>query len=362
VSLRASERHDRVAAACLASLLVLFAMSVLATTRPVAQPRPLALAAAPGSQLSRNGEAVVLGGGRDGAAAAQLRFDLPAGGGWVLWFDRVPVDALWLERPGWASVRRDFFAPAEEEGALPAGFLFPLPADWHGEVALTLHARGSVRAVLHPRLLPATNAGRVGNRALALQAAVYGGLFVIALLAVALYSAARERAFLVLSGGSAVALLAVAAGNGHLYALPLLSAFGAWRGAGLWALQLLFCTATLQALRRYAALREGSVGGLRWFDLASLLPVFAALAYGIAQLMARQIGASESAAVMGFYQNVMYMIGAIVLALLFGHGAFAYDNMHPSVAFLLRPWSFERPFDLFLLACCGPIAAAGTVL
>jgi drug/metabolite transporter (DMT)-like permease len=102
--------------------------------------------------------------------------------------------------------------------------------------------------------------------------------------------------------------------------------------------------------------------GLGLFDLASLLPVFAALAYGIAQLMARQIGASESAAVMGFYQNVMYMIGAIVLALLFGHGAFAYENMHPSVAFLLRPWSFETPFDLFLLACCGPIAAAGTVL
>jgi drug/metabolite transporter (DMT)-like permease len=102
--------------------------------------------------------------------------------------------------------------------------------------------------------------------------------------------------------------------------------------------------------------------GMGLFDLASLLPVFAALAYGIAQLMARQIGASESAAVMGFYQNIMYMIGAIVLALLFGHGAFFDEGIHPSAAFLLRPWSFDQPFDLFLLACCGPIAAAGTVL
>jgi drug/metabolite transporter (DMT)-like permease len=102
--------------------------------------------------------------------------------------------------------------------------------------------------------------------------------------------------------------------------------------------------------------------GMGLFDLASLLPVFAALAYGIAQLMARQIGASETAAVMGFYQNLMYMLGAIVLALLFGHGAFFYEGMHPSAAFLLRPWSFDKPFDLFLLACCGPIAAAGTVL
>jgi drug/metabolite transporter (DMT)-like permease len=98
------------------------------------------------------------------------------------------------------------------------------------------------------------------------------------------------------------------------------------------------------------------------FDLASLLPVFAAFTYGVAQLMARQMGGSESAAVMGFYQNIMYMIGAVVLAALFGHGAFAYDGMHPSIAFLLRPWSFEQPFDLLLLSLCGPIAAAGTVL
>jgi drug/metabolite transporter (DMT)-like permease len=102
--------------------------------------------------------------------------------------------------------------------------------------------------------------------------------------------------------------------------------------------------------------------GVGVFDLASLLPVYAAFAYGVAQLMARQMGVTESAAVMGFYQNIMYMFGAVVLAALFGHGAFAYEGMHPSLAFLLRPWSFEQPFDLFLLACCGPIAAAGTVL
>jgi drug/metabolite transporter (DMT)-like permease len=102
--------------------------------------------------------------------------------------------------------------------------------------------------------------------------------------------------------------------------------------------------------------------GIGLFDLASLLPVYAAFAYGTAQLMARQIGGSETAAVMGFYQNMMYMLGAIALALLFGHGTFAYQDMHPSVAFLLRAWSFEKPFDLLLLACCGPIAAVGSVM
>jgi drug/metabolite transporter (DMT)-like permease len=124
----------------------------------------------------------------------------------------------------------------------------------------------------------------------------------------------------------------------------------------------------LQA-KRLVVLLVGFIGvivtcrpGVGVFEVASLLPVYAAFAYGVAQLMARQIGGTESAAVMGFYQNVIYMLGAIVLAALFGHGAFAYEGMHPSLAFLLRPWSFAQPFDLFLLACCGPIAAAGTVM
>jgi drug/metabolite transporter (DMT)-like permease len=124
----------------------------------------------------------------------------------------------------------------------------------------------------------------------------------------------------------------------------------------------------LQA-KRVVVLLVGFIGvivtcrpGVGVFEVASLLPVYAAFAYGVAQLMARQIGGTESAAVMGFYQNVIYMLGAIILAALFGHGAFAYEGMHPSLGFLLRPWSFAEPFDLFLLACCGPIAAAGTVM
>ena len=282
MSPHAAERHEHIAAACLAWLLVLFALGVLAATRPVAEPRPLAVQAGPDTRLSRNGEALLLPGGRPVRGSALLRFELPpaddAGTGWALWLDRMPVDALWLEGPGWSSPRRDFYAPAAEEGALPAGFLFPLPAGWHGPMALTLHAQGGSAVALRPRLLPAANAARVGYRGIAMQAAVYGGLFVIALLAVALYSAAREHAFLALSGCCGLALLAVAASNGHLYALPLLSAFGAWRSAGLWALQLLLCSAVLQLLRRYGALRAGALPAARWVGVASLVPVALAAA------------------------------------------------------------------------------------
>ena len=258
-------------------LLALFALSVLSAAPPVAASAPLAIEPAPGNALGRDGNALLLVGGGQPTASATLRFTLPApdatGTRWVLWVDRDPVDALWLERAGWRSARHDFFHPAPDEGTLPSGFVVPLPAEWQGEVGLVLHAQGHVHAAIHPRLLREAGAGRVAYRRIALASAVYAGLFMIALLALALYSAARERAFLALAGCAGVALLLVAASNGHLYAVPLLRMLAGWRGQGLWALGLLFCAAILQLLLRYADLRAGGLAATRWFDLASLLLV-----------------------------------------------------------------------------------------
>lgn len=121
--------------------------------------------------------------------------------------------------------------------------------------------------------------------------------------------------------------------------------------------------------RQLVAVAVGFVGvivtyrpGLGIFDWASLLPVIAALSYALSQTMARQIGGSESASVMAFYMNLVYLIGALAMGALFGSGGFEREGMHPSLAFLLRPWTFEHPQDLLLLASCGVIAAAGTVL
>jgi drug/metabolite transporter (DMT)-like permease len=41
---------------------------------------------------------------------------------------------------------------------------------------------------------------------------------------------------------------------------------------------------------------------------------------------------------------------------------FDQSGLHPSLAFLLRSWSFENWRDIALLAACGPISAVGTVL
>jgi drug/metabolite transporter (DMT)-like permease len=100
-------------------------------------------------------------------------------------------------------------------------------------------------------------------------------------------------------------------------------------------------------------------GGL--FDLAALLPVVAAMTYGAAQLMARRLGATDSAPVMAFYQNLMFLIGALAMAALFSDAAPAADG-RGSLAFLTRPWSWPGARDLLLMAACGPIAAAGMVL
>jgi len=268
---------DRLVAAGIAWLLVLFTVGVLAATRPVAEPQPSSLQAGLESDLSRDGEALLLPGGAHRTASAELHLVLPppdrGATRWVLWLDRDPVDALWLEGQGWRSPRRDFFHPVADEGALPSGFVFPLPSTWTGDVVLTLHAEGRVHAALRPRLLREANAARIAYRGIALDSAVYAGLFVIALLSLSLYSAARERAFLALSGCSGIALLLAAASNGHLYAAPLLHLFGALRGEGLWALDLLFCASMLQLLLRYADLRDGTFAAARWFDVASIVLV-----------------------------------------------------------------------------------------
>ncbi|MEO6264529.1 MAG: GGDEF domain-containing protein [Luteimonas sp.] len=263
--------HERLFAAGMAWLLVLFAAGVIAATRHVADQVPVRLQAGAGNApLSNDGGALLLTGGVAREAVVLARFNLPppdpAQSRWVVWLGRDPVDAVWLEGAGWTSARRDFFRPAADEGVLPSGFLLPLPATWQGDIALSLHAQGSVRSALRPRVLREAAAMQLAHRAIALNCMIYAGMFVLALLALALYSAARERSFLALFGCACAALLLLAAENGHLYLLPGFGLLAGWRGAGLWALGLLFCAAALQMLLRYADLRDGITPAARLFD------------------------------------------------------------------------------------------------
>ena len=278
-------RH-RLLVAGLAWLLILFVVGVLAATRGQADEVPVHLQPGAGALLASDGAAVVLPGDRSMDAAATLRFALPPpdpeASRWVIWVGRDPLDALWVDRGGWRSAQRHFFQPSADEGALPGGFLLPLPGDWQGDITLTLHARSGTRVALRPRVMHEAAAMQLVRRGVALESAIYAGLFMLGLLALALYSAARERSFLALFACAASALLVLAAQNGHLYQLPGLGLLSSWHVAGLWVLWLLFAACALQVLLRYAGLR-GGVDARRWLDRYCLV-LFAIAALSLLNL------------------------------------------------------------------------------
>src|SRR5690606_6534285 len=120
---------------------------------------------------------------------------------------------------------------------------------------------GDARGALHPQVMTAAQAMHLEHYAVAASATIYASLFTIGLLALALYSAARDRLFLALFGFAAMALLALSALNGHLYQVPGLRLFAFWRSQGVVALVMLLCAAWLQMLRQYAGMDQGQV---RW--------------------------------------------------------------------------------------------------
>lgn len=312
-------RHEGLVSICLALLLGLFAVAMAGVLPRESSVRVL-IAAAPGqpSPAVRNGEGVLLQPGGEGqAAAALLRFELPARDPgddtrWVLQLERDPLEAIWLQRGEWRSPVLRFFAPDPLEGVLPVSYRFLLPADWSGPVELELHAAGDAGRTIHPRLVDMDQAARLEQYGVAASATIYASLFIMCLLALALFSAAHDRLFLMLFVLALVALLALGAGNGHLYALPGLGAFAFWGGQGLAALSLLLPAAWLQMLLRYAdADRSGP--WKRLVDGASLgLVAMAALCL----LNLPQVGPVVQLSLVGL------LVGALLLgfALLFDAG------------------------------------------
>ncbi|MCD9028925.1 GGDEF domain-containing protein [Luteimonas sp. BDR2-5] len=247
-STRAMRGHAWALAGCLVALLGLFA-ALLASTQlrpgelvPVAV-TPLAGAADdPGGDVSRT----------------RLRFVLPAGsadgGRWAVWMPRDPAASLQLhDSRGWSSEVLGFFAWGRDEGVLPTGYGFVLPAGLEGPVELTLEVHGPSRAVISPVLVARTaDIRRMERSGVALAGAVYGGLLVLAALALALAYASRDRVFLALFGFIVVLFLLLLGLNGHLYGLPGLRVFGHWGVQGLLTLVLGYTGSWLWMVRIYA--------------------------------------------------------------------------------------------------------------
>jgi drug/metabolite transporter (DMT)-like permease len=92
-------------------------------------------------------------------------------------------------------------------------------------------------------------------------------------------------------------------------------------------------------------------------DPAALFSLCAAALYALAQVMARDLGATYRASVMALAQNSVNLAAALAIGLIAGGGAYAGGASHPSLAFLLRAWAVPTTVDLLLMAATGIIAA-----
>jgi len=116
-------------------------------------------------------------------------------------------------------------------------------------------------------------------------------------------------------------------------------------------------------IRSWGAVGAGFAGvlfimrpGVGLFEPATLLSLLSAAAYAFGMTLARKLGDQEPSAVMAFYQNAVYGVGALAIAGICA--AFQVTRLgHPSLDFLVRPWAAPTARDFLLMAACGVIAA-----
>ena len=239
-------------------LIVLLLFGSLSWTAVAAQDMAIAIEPVPGSVTSARaaakGDRIVLPGSSE---AVRVRLKLPqqrGEGPWRLWLGRDMVEELRIERGGESTPSRNFFAPDPIEPLFPAGFTFGLPAGAQ-QADVYLVARSTAPITLRPQLRAHAETAQVQQRLVALVSAIYASLGVLGLVALSLYLAVRDHAYLALLAFTASALAFLLAANGHLYAVPGLRMAGQWGVQGMWALMLICAAASVWLAQRYAELR-----------------------------------------------------------------------------------------------------------
>lgn len=178
-----------------------------------------------------------------------------------------------------------------------------------------------------------------------------------------------SREFWPLTGRAFLRLLAYTTYYMAFPALPLADAVALYFTVPLFTLALApFMLGEAIGWRRVTAVTIGFVGvivmlrpGTGLFEPAALLSLFSALTYALAMLYARKLGSDTTATVMAFYQNAVYLIGALAIAG-FCHLTGIQHAAHKSLDFLVRPWVWPTRNDFLLIASCGVIAAIAMTL
>ena len=115
--------------------------------------------------------------------------------------------------------------------------------------------------------------------------------------------------------------------------------------------------------RRWVALVIGFMGvllivqpGSASFNLGSVFVLISVLFYALVVILTRKLQAEDSSATMAYYSSLVYLAAALILVplpLIVGE----MPNAHPSIAFLIRPWTMPTLLDGLIMAGLGLIWA-----
>lgn len=118
-------------------------------------------------------------------------------------------------------------------------------------------------------------------------------------------------------------------------------------------------------IRRWSALFVGMIGvlliikpGSINFEWAILLPLIAALAYSLKNIITRNMGLTETAVVMSFYLHLTFIAACLLIGLFFGDGKFNI-NEDPALQFIFRPWVVPTQEMSLVIFLAGISSALG---
>ncbi len=120
--------------------------------------------------------------------------------------------------------------------------------------------------------------------------------------------------------------------------------------------------------RRWIALLVGFAGvlfivrpGSATFNLGSVFVLIATTFYSLNVMVTRKLRTTDSSATMAYYSTLVYLVAAFVLAPL---AVFVGEmpGAHPSIAFLLRPWTMPTLLDWLIMSGLGLVWASGMYL
>ena len=118
-------------------------------------------------------------------------------------------------------------------------------------------------------------------------------------------------------------------------------------------------------MRSWIAVFVGLIGvlimlrpGFGVFNPASMLPLAAALAYSLVQIMTRKMGKGEKASTMVFYIQLNLVFFSSLMGLIFGDGNLA-DPSQPIIFYLFRAWIVPTWQDLMIMFGIGIFSGLG---